>query len=101
MSLLRQKKAVELQKAVTDTTNDLLTKNSEMLKSGTVAVATEMERGIVEIETLKKVNDDLLSTIDETLRIQKEGKAKRVAAEAELAKIENDLKNRLIAVDRG
>ncbi len=101
VSLLRQKKAVELQKAVTDTTNELLTKNSEMLKTGTVAVATEMERGIVEIETLKKVNDDLLSTIDETLRIQKEGKAKRAAAEAELAKIESDLKNRLIAVDRG
>lgn len=100
ISLLRQKKAVELQKAVTDTTNELLTKNSEMLKTGTVAVATEMERGIVEIETLKKVNDDLLSTIDETLRIQKEGKAKRAAAEAELAKIESDLKGRLIAVDR-
>ncbi|HOC28376.1 MAG TPA: toxic anion resistance protein, partial [Treponemataceae bacterium] len=98
VTLLRQKKAVELQKAVTDTTNDLLTKNSEMLKSGTVAVATEMERGIVEIETLKKVNDDLLSTIEETIRIQQDGKAKRAQAEAELAQIEQDLKNKLIAV---
>ncbi len=98
ITLLRQKKAVEIQKAVTDATNDLLTKNSDMLKQGTVAVATEMERGIVEIETLKKVNDDLLSTIEETIRIQREGKAKRAQAEAELAHIENELKNKLVAV---
>jgi uncharacterized protein YaaN involved in tellurite resistance len=57
-----------------------------------------MERGIVEIETLKKVNDDLLSTIEETIRIQQDGKAKRAQAEAELAQIEQDLKNKLIAV---
>ncbi len=98
ITLLRQKKAVELQKEVTDTTNNLLTKNSELLKTGTVAVATEMERGIVEIETLKKVNEDLLSTIDETIRIQREGKAKRLQAEAELVKLEGDLKSKLIAV---
>lgn len=98
VSLLRQKKAVELQKAVTDTTNELLAKNSEMLKAGTVAVATEMERGIVEIETLKKVNEDLLSTIEETIRIQQDGRTKRAQAEAELVKIEQDLKNKLIAV---
>jgi Uncharacterized protein involved in tellurite resistance len=98
ISLLRQKKAVELQKSVTDATNELLTKNSEMLKSGTVAVATEMERGIVEIETLKKVNEDLLSTIEETIRIQQDGRTKRAQAEAELVKIEADLKDKLIAV---
>lgn len=98
ITLLRQKKAVEIQKAVTDATNDLLTKNSDMLKQGTVAVATEMERGIVEIETLKKVNDDLLSTIEETIRIQQDGKAKRAQAEAELAQIENELKDKLMAV---
>ncbi len=98
ITLLRQKKAVEIQKAVTDATNDLLTKNSDMLKQGTVAVATEMERGIVEIETLKKVNEDLLSTIEETIRIQREGKAKRAQAEAELVHIEHELKNKLMAV---
>lgn len=98
ISLLRQKKAVEIQKSVTDATNELLTKNSDMLKQGTIAVATEMERGIVEIETLKKVNEDLLSTIEETIRIQKEGKTKRAQAEAELVQIESDLKKKLIAV---
>jgi uncharacterized protein YaaN involved in tellurite resistance len=98
ISLLRQKKAIELQKSVSDATNELLTKNSDMLKQGTVAVATEMERGIVEIETLKKVNQDLLSTIDETIRIQREGKAKRAQAESDLAQIENELKQKLIDV---
>jgi len=98
ISLLRQKNALGVQKAVTDATNDLLTKNSDMLKQGTIAVATEMERGIVEIETLKKVNDDLIATIDETIRIQTEGKAKRLAAETELVKLEADLKTKLLSV---
>ena len=94
-SLLRQKKALEVQKSVTDTTNELLAKNSEMLKDSSLAVARESERGIVEVETLKKVNDDLIATIEETLRIQAEGSAKRAQAEAELSKIEADLKARL------
>ncbi|HCM26899.1 MAG: tellurium resistance protein [Treponema sp. GWB1_62_6] len=98
ISLLRQKKALSVQKAVTDATNELLTKNSEMLRSGSVAVATEMERGIVEIETLKKVNEDLISTIEETIRIQEDGKAKRAQAETELRQIESDLKTKLMAV---
>ncbi len=97
ISLLRQKKAAGIQKAVTDTTNELLTKNSELLKTGTIAVATEMERGIVEIETLKKVNEDLISTIEETIRIQEDGKTKRAQAESELIQIEADLKNKLIS----
>jgi uncharacterized protein YaaN involved in tellurite resistance len=95
ISLLRQKKALEVQKSVTDTTNELLAKNSEMLKDSSLAVARESERGIVEVETLKKVNDDLIATIEETLRIQAEGSAKRAQAEAELSKIEADLKARL------
>jgi len=95
ISLFRQKKALELQKQVTDTTNELLTKNSEMLKTGSIGVARESERGIVEIETLKKVNDDLISTIEETLKIQKEGREKRATAETELRRMEEELKMRL------
>ena len=98
IGLYRQKEALELQKKVTDTTNDLLAKNSEMLKQGSIEVARESERGIVEIETLKKVNDDLISTIEETLRIQEEGRQKRAAAEAELVQMEGDLKQRLSTV---
>jgi uncharacterized protein YaaN involved in tellurite resistance len=98
ISLFRQKKALEVQKSVTDTTNELLAKNSEMLKDSSISIAKESERGIVEIETLKKVNDDLISTIEETLKIQAEGKAKRAQAEVELQKMEADLKARLATV---
>jgi len=101
ISLFRQKSALELQRSVTDTTNELLTKNSEMLKLGSIEVAKESERGIVELETLQKVNNDLISTIDETLQIQREGKAKRAAAEQELIKMEDDLKTRLKTVQTG
>lgn len=95
ISLLRQEKALKLQKQVTDTTNDLMTKNSEMLKQGSLGVARESERGIVELETLKKVNDDLIATIEETLKIQQEGKAKRALAEQELSVMEGQLKAKL------
>ncbi|HTX72847.1 MAG TPA: toxic anion resistance protein [Rectinemataceae bacterium] len=97
ISLFRQKKALEVQKDVTDTTNELLTKNAELLKDSSLGIAKESERGIVEIETLKKVNDDLISTIEDTLRIQAEGKAKRAQAETELQKIESELRARLAA----
>ena len=95
ISLLRQNKALELQRDVTNTTNEMLTRNAELLKEGSVAVATESNRGIVDIETLQKVNQDLISTIDDVMRIQAEGRDKRKAAEAELARIEADLKARL------
>ena len=98
ISLFRQKKALELQKEVSATTNDLLTKNSELLKTSSIEVAKESEKGIVEIETLKKVHDNLISTIDETLKIQAEGKTKRAQAEVELTKLETDLKNKLAQV---
>lgn len=98
ISLFRQKGALELQRNVTDTTNELLTKNSEMLKTGSVEIARENERGIVDIETLKKVNTDLISTIDETLKIQAEGRQKRAVAEQELVKMEGELKDRLRSV---
>ncbi len=95
VSLMRQKRALEVQKEVTDTTNDLLLRNSELLKDSTIGVARESERGIVEIETLKKVNDDLIKTLEETLKIQEEGKTKRQQAEIELSKLEQELKNKL------
>lgn len=96
LSLSKQKAGLQMQRSVTDTTNDLLRKNSEMLKTNTIEVAKESERGIVELETLKKVNDDLITTIDETLKIQKEGQARRLAAEQELLKIEETLKQSLL-----
>jgi uncharacterized protein YaaN involved in tellurite resistance len=98
ISLFRQKEALEVQKQVTDTTNDLLARNSQMLKDSSLEVARESERGIVEIETLKKVNDDLISTIEETLKIQQEGRQKRAQAEQELVKMEGELKTRLASV---
>jgi uncharacterized protein YaaN involved in tellurite resistance len=98
ITLLRQRKSLALQQEVTKTTNELLTRNSQLLKEGTVEIAKESERGIVEIETLKKVNNDLISTIEETLKIQADGKAKRQEAEGELVRIENDLKSRLLAM---
>lgn len=98
IGLFRQSKALEMQKSVNQTTNDLLLKNSEMLKTNTLEVARESEKGIVEIETLKKVNSDLISTIEETIQIQKEGAQKRREAEIELHKIEEELKQKLISV---
>lgn len=98
LSLYRQKRALEVQREVTNTTNDLLRKNSEMLKESTIGIAKENERGIVDMETLKKVNNDLISTIEETLKIQQEGREKRKQAEIELATIEKELKDKLIGV---
>ena len=98
ITLFRQRSALKLQKEVTDTTNELLRKNSEMLKESTLEIAKESERGIVDIETLKKVNTDLISTIEETLKIQADGKSKRQVAETELVKIEQELKEKLLSV---
>ena len=98
ITLFRQKQSLELQKEVTKTTNDLLEKNSELLKDSSIEIAKESERGIVEIETLKKVNDNLIATIEETMRIQVEGTAKRQQAEAELVKIESELKSKLLSI---
>ncbi|WP_010285815.1 toxic anion resistance protein [Kurthia massiliensis] len=96
LTLNNQRKAVEAQKQVTQTTNDLLLRNSEMLKMNTIETARENERGIVEIETLKQTQDNLVQTIEETLQIQAEGREKRRAAEIELAQMEQDLKQRLL-----
>ncbi|TGN11155.1 toxic anion resistance protein [Leptospira ilyithenensis] len=96
LGLLRQKKALQAQQEVSKTTNDLLQKNAEMLKTGTVEIAKESEKGIIEIETLKKVNQQLIDTINETLKIQEDGRQKRKAAEQELVKIESDIKQKLL-----
>ena len=96
LGLTRQKEVIELQRAVTDATNDLLKRNAEMLKQNSIDTAKANERGIVDIETVKKVNEDLISTIEETLRIQHEGRQKRQAAEKELLAIEGRLKDTLL-----
>lgn len=96
LTLLRQKDAVTAQRQVSETTNDLLKKNSEMLKISAIETAKENERGIVDIETLQTTQNDLIETIQETLRIQKEGKEKRRHAEVELGHMEEDLKQKLL-----
>lgn len=98
LTLLRQRRAVEAQKQVSQTTNDLLLKNSEMLKTNSIEVAKENERGIVDIETLKKTQENLVSTLEETLRIQAEGRAKRHQAEQELVTMEEQLKQKLLEI---
>lgn len=89
--------AMEAQRAVTDMTNELLRKNADTLKQGTVDIAKESERGIVELETLQYTNQQLIDTLDEVQQIQSEGRAKREAAEKELAKIEGELREKLLA----
>ena len=96
LGLTRQKEVIEIQRAVTDATNDLLKRNAEMLKQNSIDTAKANERGIVDIETVKKVNEDLIATIQETLRIQQEGRQKRQAAEKELVAIEGRLKDALL-----
>lgn len=88
--------AAKVQSEVTNMTNQLLRKNAETLKMSTIETAKESERGIVDIETLKMTNESLISTLDEVMRIQTEGRQKRKAAEAELQNIEEQLKNRLL-----
>ena len=98
LGLANSEAAVKAQQAVSETTNELLRKNAEVLKQTTVNVAKESERGIVDIETLKETNQKLIDTIDEVMTIQKEGREKRKAAEVELLKIEGELKSKLLEV---
>ncbi|WP_062350762.1 toxic anion resistance protein [Bacillus kwashiorkori] len=100
LTLLRQRSAVEAQKQVSKTTNELLLKNSEMLKTNSIDVARENERGLVDIETLKKTQENLISTLEETLRIQAEGRAKRQQAEQDLIVMETELKNKLLELKK-
>ena len=100
LTLLRQKDAVTAQRQVSETTNDLLKKNSELLKVSAIETARENERGIVDIETLQKTQNDLIETIQETLRIQQEGKEKRHAAEIELETMEEALKQKMLELSQ-
>ena len=96
LGLAHSEQAMQAQKAVSDTTNELLKKNAELLKQTTVGVAQESERGIVDIETLKHTNQMLIDTLDEVVKIQNDGRAKRKAAEVELLNIENQLKDKML-----
>ncbi|PTF07045.1 toxic anion resistance protein [Staphylococcus cohnii] len=98
LTLMRQRNAVSAQKAVTDTTNNLLLKNSELLKQNAVATATENERGVVDIETLKTTQQDIIDTIEQTLQIQEQCRNKRKQAETELNQLETEMKNQLLGM---
>ena len=100
LGLYHSQQAMEAQREVTDMTNELLKKNAEMLKAGSVEVAKESERGIVDIETLTNTNKMLIETLEEVQQIQKEGSEKRRAAEAELGRIEGELKQKLLTINK-
>ena len=96
LGMEHSRQATAAQNAVTEMTNQLLRKNADTLKMGTIATAKEAERSIVDIETLQHTNQQLISTLDEVMNIQKEGAEKRKAAEAELGRIEGELKQKLL-----
>ena len=98
MSLYHSEQAMKAQSEVTNVTNKLLQKNAEALHQGSVSIAREAERGIVDIETLKKTNLELIATLDEVRQIQDEGRAKRAAAEEDLGRIEGELRQKLLAM---
>lgn len=96
MGLERARQATAAQAAVTNMTNDLLVKNAEMLRMGTIATAKEAERGIIDLETLKKTNASLISTLDEVMQIQNDGRRQRAEAEQELGRMEAELREKLL-----
>lgn len=98
LGIAHSNEAIRAQREVTNMTNDLLRQNADMLKMATVNTAKETERGIVDIETLQHTNQTLISTLDEVMQIQQEGRQKRAAAEAELSRMEGELKQKLLEV---
>lgn len=98
LGLAHSQEAARVQHTVTETTNELLRKNADNLKMATIATAKESERGMVDIETLKHTNEQLISTIDEVLQIQEEGHKRRVEAESQLTQLEADLKQKLLDI---
>ena len=98
LSMHHSEQAMKAQSEVTEVTNQLLTQNAEKLHTGSVAIAKEAERGIVDMETLKKTNQELISALDEVRQIQDDGRARRAKAEDELAKIEDELKQKLLEI---
>jgi uncharacterized protein YaaN involved in tellurite resistance len=101
LGLHNSQQALKAQKAVTDMTNDLLKKNSETLKMGTIETAKEAERGIIDLETLVKTNQDLIDTINEVLSIQENGRKARREAEHTLQNMEQELKQKLLETNLG
>ena len=101
LGIAHSTEAAQAQRQVTDITNALLKQNAEKLHMASVETAKEAERGIVDIETLKKTNAELIQTLDDVMKIQAEGRAKRQAAEVEMAKMENDLKSKLLQIRGG
>ena len=101
LGIAHSTEAAQAQRQVTDITNALLRQNAEKLHMASVETAKEAERGIVDIETLKKTNAELIQTLDDVMKIQADGRAKRLAAEAEMAKMENDLKVKLLQIRNG
>lgn len=98
LGIAHSAEAVQAQRQVTDITNELLRKNAETLHMATVETAKESERGIVDLETLKKTNADLIQTLDDVMRIQMEGRQKRQAAEMEMHRMEEELKRKLLEI---
>ena len=98
LGIAHSKEAMEAQSQVSNLTNDLLKKNAETLKQGSIEIATESERGIVDIETVKETNQKLIETLDEVLKIQQDGRQKRQDAENELGMIEAQLKQKLLEI---
>lgn len=101
LGIAHSTEAAQAQRQVTDITNALLKHNAEKLRMASVETAKEAERGIVDIETLKETNAKLIQTLDDVMKIQAEGRTKRLAAEAEMAKLENDLKVKLLQIRNG
>ena len=99
LGIAHSSQAMQAERAVTDMTNELLRKNAEALHQGTVEIAKEAERGIVDIETLTKTNEQLIQTLDEVQQIQAEGHAKRAEAEKELARMEGQLRDKLLLIN--
>ena len=98
LGIAHSQQAMQAERAVTDMTNDLLKKNAEALKMGTIETAKESQRGVVDIETLQQTNKSLIETLDELNKIQSEGRAKRAAAEQELTRIEDELKTKMMEI---
>ena len=99
LGINNSKKALKEQQAVSDLTNQMLKKNSETLKQGSIDIAKESERAIIDIETLKKTNQDIIETLDTVIKIHEDGKVKRAAAEKELTAIEQELKDKLLQIN--
>ena len=98
LGIANSKKVLKDQQAVTNLTNDMLKKNSETLKQGSIDIAKESERAVVDIETLQKTNQDIITTLDEVIKIHEEGRVQRAEAEKTLQTLEKELKDKMIEI---